>query len=130
MKRVLLLVLCVVGCFQQGIKGVYYVAVETEQYKDGVQEGVTVYLVFKGRDMEPVSFYDAECRAVVKVYGDGVVYEKEVLFDSSELVGEAGGGIVITKEEVGFTGLVDITVVVTIEGRGEFRSEKRDAKIG
>ena len=125
-----IVILCVVGCLHQGIAGVYYVTVETEQYDengDGVLEGVVVFLVFKDRELEPVIFYDAECKVVLSVYSDGEpVYEKEVLFDSSELVGRRGG-IFITGEEVGCE-YGDIIVIVTIEGRGEFRSEKKNVK--
>lgn len=131
MKRLVLLVLLVTGCLYQGVASVYYVTVETEEIDengDGVQDGVNLFLVFKNREFEQVSFYDAECRATVRVYqGDEMVYEKEILFDSSELVGRAGG-IVITTEDVSGTG--DIQVFVVIEGRGEFRSEKKDVNFG
>ncbi|KYK37044.1 MAG: hypothetical protein HXS48_09330 [Theionarchaea archaeon] len=127
MKRSLcVLVLLVVGCFEQGVRGVYYVMVETEPFdkdEDGIQEGIMIFLVFRDRELEPVSFYDAECRVVVRVYGDGMVYEKEVLFDSSGLVGRQGG-IVVLSEDVGVE-YGDIVVVVTIEGRGEFHAEKK-----
>ena len=129
MKR-LILVLLVTGCLYQGVASVYYVTIETEEIDkngDGVQDGVNLFLVFKNREFEQVSFYDAECRATVKVYQGEMVYEKEVLFDSSELVGRAGG-IVITCEEVSGTG--DIKVLVVIEGRGEFRSEKLNVDFG
>lgn len=133
MKRlILIVVLLVTGCFYQGVQSVYYVTVETEAIDedgDGVQDGVSVFLVFKDREFEPVSFYDAECRATIKVYkGDKMVYEEVVLFDSSEMVGRAGGGIVIDSEEVSGTG--DIRILVVIEGRGEFRSEKKDVDFG
>jgi len=100
--------------------------VETEPFdkdEDGIQEGIMIFLVFRDRELEPVSFYDAECRVVVRVYGDGMVYEKEVLFDSSGLVGRQGG-IVVLSEDVGVE-YGDIVVVVTIEGRGEFHAEKK-----
>ena len=127
----LIVVLLVTGCFYQGVYSVYYVMVETEVIDDdgdGVQDGVSVFLVFMDRDFEPVSFYDAECRATVKVYTDKMVYEEVVLFDSSELVGRAGGGIVIDSKEVSGTG--NIQVFVVIEGRGEFRSEKKGVDFG
>ena len=129
MKR-LILVLLVTGCLYQGVASVYYVTIETEEIDkngDGVQDGVNLFLVFKNREFEQVSFYDAECRAIVRVYQGEIVYEEEVLFDSSELVGRAGG-IVITCEDVSGTG--DIQVSVVIEGRGEFRSEKKDVDFG
>lgn len=127
MKQMLcVLVLLVVGCLEQGVRGVYYVMVETEPFDkdgDGIQDGITVFLVFRNRELEPVSFYDAECRVVLRVYGNGVVYEREVLFDSSELAGRQGG-IVVLSEDLGVE-YGDIAVVVTIEGRGEFHAEKR-----
>ena len=125
-----IVIVCVVGCLHQGVGGVYYVTVETEQYDengDGVLEGVVVFLMFKDRELEPVVFYDAECKVVLSVYsGGGLIYEKEVFFDSSELVGRRGG-ILVTGEEVGCE-YGDIMVTVTIEGRGEFRSEKKNVK--
>ena len=125
-----ILILCVVGCLHQGVAGVYYVTVETESYDengDGVLEGVLVFLMFKDRELEPVVFYDAECKVVLSVYSGGeLMYENEVLFDSSELVGRRGG-ILVTGEEVGCE-YGDIIVIVTIEGRGEFRSEKKNVK--
>jgi len=128
-----ILVLCVAGCFYQGVKGVYYVTMETESLDadgDGVQDGITVFLVFRDRDFNVVSFYDAECRAVVRVYDDhGLVCEKEVSFDSSELVGKAGGGIPVVVSN-GDNKYGDITVVVYIEGRGEFHTEKKNVKLG
>lgn len=130
MKRfAFILILCCMGC--QGISGVYHVTMKTEPYDgngDGVQDGITIFLMFRDRELEPVSFYDAECTAVIRVYGDGVLYEKEVFFDSSELVGKAGGGIVILSEEVGIE-YGDVLVVVTIKGRGEFRCEKKKVRL-
>lgn len=130
MKRfAFILILCCMGC--QGISGVYHVTMKTEPYDgdgDGVQDGITIFLVFRDRELEPVSFYDAECTAVITVYGDGILYEKEVFFDSSELVGKAGGGIVILSEEAGIE-YGDVLVVVTIEGRGDFRCEKKNVRL-
>lgn len=127
MKRLLcVLVLFIGGCFEQGIRGVYYATVETEPFDkdgDGIQDGITVFLVFRDQELEPVHFYDAECEVIVKMYGNGVVYEKKVLFDSSELVGRQGG-IVILSKDVGIEH-GDIAVVVIIEGRGEFHAEKK-----
>jgi hypothetical protein len=114
----------VVGCLVQGVNSVYWVTVETEL----CEEGVRVMLVFRGQDMEEVSFSGVEGRAVI-LYGEGVVCEKEVLFSSSEEVGR-GNGVVITREEVGDAEMVDILVEVTIEGRGVFHAEKKDVKIG
>ncbi len=123
---ILVLVVCgIVGCFQQGVKGVYYVSVETESLDvdgDGIQDGITVFLVFRNRNFEEVSFYDAECTAKIRVYGEGLVYEKEVSFDSS------GGSFEILSEEAGME-YGDISVVVRIEGRGEFRSEKKNVRL-
>lgn len=128
MKRLLCIVVLVMGCLEQGVRGVYYVTVETEPYyEEGAQEGVMVFLVFRDRDLEPVSFYDAACRVVVKVSSDGMMYEKEVLVDSSGLVGRQGG-IVIKGEDVGVA-YGDVVVVVVIEGRGEFHAEKKDVKL-
>ena len=121
-----IVVLCVVGCLHQGVTGVYYVTVETEP----CTAGVTVFLVFRDRDMEPVTFYDGECTAVISVYNTGVVYEKEVFFDSSTSVGRPGGGITILREEVNNISRGDIKVIVTIKGRGEFRSEKKNVYFG
>lgn len=131
MKRFMwIVVLCVAGCFYQGVRGVYYVSMETEvldEDGDGVQDGVTIFLLFRDRDMNVVSFGDAECTAVIKVYSsEGLVCEKEVSFDSSAMVGEQGGGIPIVMED----GVYDIEVVVRIEGRGEFRTEKKKVKVG
>lgn len=124
-----IVILCVAGCFYQGVKGVYYVSVETEvldEDGDGVQDGVIVFLVFRDRDMNVVSFGDAECTAVIKVYNSrGLVCEKEISFSSSAMVGEQGGGIPVLVEE----GVYDIEVVVKIEERGEFRTEK-EVKVG
>ncbi|MBU7018516.1 MAG: hypothetical protein HXS44_13475 [Theionarchaea archaeon] len=130
MRKVMCVVcLSVVGCLYQGVNSVYYVMVETEPYyEDGVQKGVYVFLVFKDRNMEIVHFYDAECKGVISVESDGLRYEKEVVFDSSELVG-IKGGILILKEEVK-SEYGDITAKVTIEGRGEFHSEKKNVRIG
>lgn len=130
MKKVMCVVcLCVVGCLYQGVNSVYYVMMETEPYyEEGVQEGVYVFLVFRDKNMEIVHFYDAACTGVISVEGDGLHYEKEVVFDSSELVGRRGG-ILVLKEEVK-SEYGDITVKVTIEGRGEFHSEKKNVKIG
>ncbi|MBU7010972.1 MAG: hypothetical protein HXS46_09800 [Theionarchaea archaeon] len=130
MKRFIwIVVLCVAGCFYQGVKGVYYVTMETElldEDGDGVQDGVIVFLLFRDRDMNVVSFDNAECTTVIKVYNsEGLVSEKEVSFSSSAMVGEQGGGIPIVVEE----GVYDIEVVIKIEGRGEFRTEK-EVKVG
>ena len=130
MKRFIwIVVLCVAGCFYQGVKGVYYVSVETEllgQDGDGMQNGVIVFLLFRDREFNVVSFDDADCTAVIKVYSsEGLVCEKEVLFSSSAMVGEQGGGIPIVVSE----GVYDIEVVVRIEERGEFRTEKK-VKVG
>lgn len=135
MKRlVCVFVFLVAGCFYQGVKGVYYVTMETEPLDvdgDGIQDGVTVFLLFRDRDFSVVSFYDAECTAVVRVYDeDGLVFEKEVSFDSSVLVGEAGGGIpVVVPEDENGSMYGDITVVVIIGGRGEFRTEKKNVRL-
>lgn len=116
-----LLVLMGAGCVYQGVTNVYYVTIETEPLdanNDGFSDGVTVYLLFKDRNFEPVHFYDAECTAVITVNG----YTKEVHFESSEIVGRPGGGIPVVLDcEQG-----DISVVVVIEGRGEFHAEKKD----
>ncbi len=132
MKLLCVVVLCLlVGCLSQGVRGVYYVTVETEPLDDngdGIGDGITIFLVFRGRDLEPVSFSDAECVATVRVYGEnGLMYEKVVSFDSSALVGK-GGGIVILGEDVQ-EDYGDVKVVVTIEGRGEFRSEKKHVRL-
>lgn len=133
MKPLCVVVLCLlVGCLSQGVRGVYYVSVETEpldENGDGIGDGITIFLVFRDRDLEPVSFSDAECVATVRVYGgNGLMCEKVVSFDSSALVGKEGGGIVIVGEEVQ-ENYGDVKVVVTIEGRGEFRSEKKHVRL-
>jgi hypothetical protein len=111
------------GCLYQGVNSVYYVTVETEPLdtnNDGLQDGVTVYLLFRDQNFEIVHFYDADCSVVITVNG----YEKEVHFESSEMVGRAGGGIpVVLDIEQG-----DISIVVVIKGRGEFHTEKKNVK--
>jgi hypothetical protein len=129
---VLLVGLCVVlGCLSQGVRGVYYVLVETEPYDgngDGLQDGILVFLLFRDRELEPVVFYQADGTAHIWVYQNGeVVGEKEVSFDSSEMVGESEGGILVktSGKELG-----TVRVSVHIKGRGDFTAEKRDVALG
>jgi hypothetical protein len=129
---VLLVGLCVVlGCLIQGVRGVYYVLVETAPYDgngDGLQDGIIVFLLFRDRELEPIVFYQADGTAHIWVYQDGeTVGEEEVSFDSSEMVGESEGGILVkTSGE----GLGTVRVSVHIKGRGEFTAEKRDVVLG
>lgn len=127
LSTVIVLLVCVTGCLSQGAKSVYFVRVETEPlYTSGVQEGITVFLVFLDRNGEEVSFSGAESTALVSVYQNGLVYEKEISFDSSVLVGREGGGIQVR----GVKGVGDVRVVVKVAGRGEFRSEKKKVTLG
>jgi hypothetical protein len=126
-----IVIFCAAGCLSQGIKSVYFVMIETEPLDvdgDGRQNGISVFLLFTDRELEPVSFYDAECKAILRVYdGKNMIYEKEVFFDSSELVGRAGGGISLRLDSDSEYG--DIKVIVVIAGRGEFHSEKKNVKL-
>jgi hypothetical protein len=129
---VLILGLCVVtGCLGQGVRGVYYVLVETEPYDgngDGLQDGIIVFLLFRDRELEPVVFYQAEGTAHIWVYQEGeIVGEEEVSFDSSEMVGESEGGILVKTSG---KGLGTVKISVSIKGRGEFTAEKRDVVLG
>jgi hypothetical protein len=130
-RFIFIVIFCATGCLSQGVKGVYYVTVETEPLDvdgNGVQDGISVFLLFKDRNLEPVSFYDAECKVIVRIYdGKNMVYEKEVFFDSSELVGRPGGGIPLRLGSN--SGYGDIRVIVVIAGRGEFHSEKKNVKL-
>ena len=127
MKQFICIVLVMTGCLQQGIKGVHYITGEIDSLDedgDGIPEKMVIFITFRDRSGEPLSFYDTEyCATVTCSDGNTVLYERSESFDASYSIGR-GGGIIIPLSEIHAPGMIDISVTVDIEGRGTFQWKK------
>ncbi|MBU7031325.1 MAG: hypothetical protein HXS53_02225 [Theionarchaea archaeon] len=116
-----------IGCLQQGIKGVHYITGDIDSMDedgDGIPEKLVIFITFRSRSGEPLSFYDAEyCAIVTCSNGSTVLYERSESFDTSYSIGR-GGGIIIPLSEIHASEMMDISVTVNIEGRGTFQWKK------
>jgi hypothetical protein len=132
-KRFIWVLLVLMGCLHQGVRGIHYITGEIEsvdEHGDGTAEEIIIFITFRSRSGEPISFSDARCSATITFSDDHILlYETSFSFDSSSLVGESGG-IIIPLSELPSGTAVDIHVLINIEGRGRFSWTHPEYHIG
>jgi hypothetical protein len=132
-KRLIWVLLIVMGCLQQGIRGIHYITGEIDSMdgnEDELAEELIIFITFRSRSGEPISFSDAQCSATITYSDDHMLFhETSLSFDSSSAVGKAGG-IIIPLSEIPRNDPIDIHVVIHIEGRGTFHWTYPDFQIG